>query len=313
MFEHIDRGLAPLSVAGQPARRGGKKPTPGRAAPILRRRFPMLLYRTAQGPVVELEGAHHLLRGQSWDDLLNAEEMEGLLRREALSAPAVAPPFDLAAPIGTQEVWAAGVTYWRSRDARMEESQTAGGGSFYDRVYEAERPELFLKATPHRVVGPGGQLRLRRDARWIVPEPELVLVVNRRAEIVGYTIGNDLSCRDIEGENPLYLPQAKTFDACAALGPGLLITSRPLPPETEIHLQILRGGDPVFAGTTSLSQMRRTPATLVEYLFREASFPTGCFLFTGTGIVPPPDFGLRPADEVHIEISPVGTLINTVG
>lgn len=260
-----------------------------------------------------LAGAR-LLEGEDWDSLLNRDDLDGFLRQvlAAPSATAAPPPGELLAPIGSQEVWAAGVTYWRSRDARMEEATPAGGGSFYDRVYEADRPELFMKATPHRVVGPGGQLRLRRDARWIVPEPELVLAVNRRAEIVGYTIGNDLSCRCIEGENPLYLPQAKTFDACAALGPALLITPRPLPPETEIALRVRRAAVEVFAGATTLAQMRRTPASLVEYLFREASFPTGCLLFTGTGIVPPPDFSLQPGDEIRIDLAPVGTLVNTV-
>ena len=170
-----------------------------------------------------------------------------------------------------------------------------------------------MKATPHRVVGSGGRMRLRRDSRWIVPEPELVLVINRRGQIVGYTIGNDLSCRDIEGENPLYLPQAKTFDACAALGPGLLVRSDPLPPETEIRLHILREAREIFAGATTLSQMRRTPVSLVEFLFREASFPSGCFLFTGTGIVPPDELSLQPGDEVRIALSPIGTLVNTVG
>jgi 2-dehydro-3-deoxy-D-arabinonate dehydratase len=272
----------------------------------------MLLYRTPQGPVVADEGGAHPLPGQAWDALIGAPGLEATLRRAIATSPAQPAPTTVLPPIGSQEVWAAGVTYWRSRDARMEESQPAGGGSFYDRVYEAERPELFMKATAHRVVGPGGRLRLRRDARWIVPEPELVLVVNPRAEIIGYTIGNDLSCRCIEGENPLYLPQAKTFDACAALGPALLITSRPLPPETEIHLHIRRQGREAFAGATTLSQMRRTPAALVEWLTREATFPTGCLLFTGTGIVPPPDFTLQADDEIEIRIPPIGTLVNTV-
>jgi 2-dehydro-3-deoxy-D-arabinonate dehydratase len=272
----------------------------------------MRLYRTAGGPVVEQQGAHHLIEGQDWDTLINADDLSGVLRRALTQGPPVAAPAAPLPPLGSQEVWAAGVTYWRSRDARMEEAHSAGGGSFYDRVYEAERPELFMKATPHRVVGPGGRLRLRRDSRWIVPEPELVLVINRRAEIVGYTIGNDLSCRDIEGENPLYLPQAKTYDACAALGPALLITAQPLPPATEIALRIRRAGAEVFAGATTLAQLRRTPAELVAFLFREASFPAGCLLFTGTGIVPPADFTLQAADEVQIDLHPIGTLINTV-
>ena len=274
----------------------------------------MLLYQTTHGPVVEHGGTYHALTGQDWDALLNADDL-GALLAEATRGAAIAPPpaSALLAPIGAQEVWAAGVTYWRSRDARMGESQAAGGGSFYDRVYEAARPELFFKATAHRVAGPGGRLRLRRDAHWIVPEPELVLVVNRRAQIIGYTAGNDLSCRDLEGENPLYLPQAKTFDGCAALGPGLLVTSRPLPPDTEIHLHILRGGAEVFAGRTALDQIRRPLPSLVEFLFREASFPQGCFLFTGTGIVPPDHFTLQAGDEVRITIPPIGTLVNAVG
>jgi 2-dehydro-3-deoxy-D-arabinonate dehydratase len=271
----------------------------------------MLLYRTSAGPIVEQAGSYHRV-DQDWDALLNADDL-GAVLAAAARGPEIEAPTTLLAPIGAQEVWAAGVTYWRSRDARMGESKAAGGGSFYDRVYEAERPELFFKATPHRVVAPGGQLRLRRDARWIVPEPELVLVVNRRGQIVGYTAGDDLSCRDIEGENPLYLPQAKTYDGCAALGPGLLITRDPLPPTTAIDLQIQRGGAEVFAGHTTLEQLRRTPASLVEFLFREASFPQGCFLFTGTGIIPPDDFTLVAGDQIRIEISGIGTLVNSVG
>jgi 2-dehydro-3-deoxy-D-arabinonate dehydratase len=268
----------------------------------------MLLYKTAQGPVVHHDGRYHVVPAD-WDALLNADDLLPQLHA-ALQTPPIALPA-LLAPIGAQEVWAAGVTYWRSRDARMEESQ--GAGSFYDRVYEAERPELFFKATAHRVAAPGGRMRLRKDARWIVPEPELVLVVNRRARIVGYTAGNDLSCRDLEGENPLYLPQAKTFDGCAALGPGILVTDEALPGDTEIRMEILRAGVPTFAGAVTIGRMRRTLPSLVEYLYREASFPAGCFLFTGTGIVPPDGFTLAPGDEVRITIPPIGTLVNTVG
>jgi 2-dehydro-3-deoxy-D-arabinonate dehydratase len=269
----------------------------------------MRIYRTASGVLAERDGAFHRVEGD-WDALLNADDLEARLAAAA-AGPEVEAGAPLA-PVGTQEVWAAGVTYWRSRDARMGESKAEGGASFYDKVYEAERPELFLKATPHRVVGPGGRLRLRRDARWIVPEPELVLVLNRRARIVGYTVGNDLSCRDLEGENPLYLPQAKTFDGCAGLGPGVLIGG-PLPPETEIRMEIRRGEATAFAGSTTLAQLRRTPASLVEFLFREASFPAGCLLFTGTGVIPPDDFTLAAGDEVRIEIPPIGTLVNSVG
>jgi 2-dehydro-3-deoxy-D-arabinonate dehydratase len=268
----------------------------------------MLLSRTAAGAAVERDGIFHRVPGD-WDELLNADDLLARLQAALASLPiAPSPPL---APVGAQEIWAAGVTYWRSRDARVGESQ--GGGSFYDRVYEAERPELFWKASAHRLAPPGGLLRLRRDARWIVPEPELVLVINRRGEIIGYTAGNDLSCRDIEGENPLYLPQAKTFDGCAALGPALYITRQPLPPSTEIRLEIRRAGAEVFAGATTIDQIRRPLPSLVEFLFRECSFPAGCFLFTGTGIVPPDHFTLQEGDEIRIGIAPIGTLVNTVG
>jgi 2-dehydro-3-deoxy-D-arabinonate dehydratase len=265
----------------------------------------MLLFKTPLGAVVERGGRCHAV-DQSWDDLLNAPDLPALLAAADRPVPR---PEQVLAPIGTQEVWAAGVTYWRSRTARMKES---GGASCYDLVYEAERPELFFKGTAHRVVGPGGRLRLRRDSRWTVPEPELVLVVNRRAQIVGYTVGNDLSCRDIEGENPLYLPQAKIFDGCAALGPAVLVTREALPPETEIRLDVSRAGAEIFFGTTTLDKMKRPLPSLVEFLFREASFPSGCFLFTGTGIVPPDDFCLQRDDEVRITIAPIGTLVTSV-
>jgi 2-dehydro-3-deoxy-D-arabinonate dehydratase len=269
----------------------------------------MLLYCTPAGPVVSRDGACFAVDAANWDELLDDE---ALPRRLAGATARVPAPTALLAPVGSQEIWAAGVTYWRSRTARMEEAGAAGGGSFYDRVYEAERPELFFKATPHRVAGPGAPLRLRPDARWIVPEPELTLVIDSRARIIGYTVGNDLSCRDIEGENPLYLPQAKTFDGCVALGPGLLITDEPLPPETAISLQIRRAGRVVVDDATSLAQLRRKPADLVEYLFRAASFPRGAFLLTGTGIVPPDDFTLHAGDEVSITIPPIGTLVNPI-
>jgi len=174
----------------------------------------------------------------------------------------------------------------------MEESKDAGGGDFYDRVYLAERPELFFKSTASRAVGPGTKVRIRKDAHWSVPEPELTLVVNPRGEIIGYTIGNDMSSRDIEGENPLYLPQAKVYDGSCALGPGILVTTNPLPRSTEIALEIMRGGRIEFAGSVALTELKREPKTLVEYLFRDNSFPNGCFLMTGTGIVPPNSFSL---------------------
>ncbi|HET7695572.1 MAG TPA: fumarylacetoacetate hydrolase family protein [Vicinamibacterales bacterium] len=221
-------------------------------------------------------------------------------------------PDRLRPPLLSQEVWAAGVTYYRSRTARMEESKDAGGGSFYDRVYEADRPELFFKATPHRVVGPGEPVRIRSDSRWNVPEPELTLAINSRGTIFGYTIGNDMSSRDIEGENPLYLPQAKVYAGSAALGPCLVI-DRALPgPEATIGIAIARGGAPVFSGETTIGRIKRPLPSLAEWLFRDNSFPDGCYLMTGTGIVPPDAFTLAAGDEIRITLEPVGTLVNTV-
>jgi 2-dehydro-3-deoxy-D-arabinonate dehydratase len=217
------------------------------------------------------------------------------------------------APIGNQEVWAAGVTYFRSRDARMEESKAAGGGDFYDRVYSAPRPELFFKATPHRVVGPAANVSLRSDSKWSVPEPELTLLVTPGERIIGYTVGNDMSSRDIEGENPLYLPQAKVYDRSCALGPCILLSNEPLPKDTEIRLDISRAGRTEFSASTTLECLKREPKELVGFLFRNNSFPMGCFLLTGTGIVPPDSFTLLAGDEIRITIPPIGTLVNRVG
>jgi 2-dehydro-3-deoxy-D-arabinonate dehydratase len=253
----------------------------------------------------------HLLLDEEWDALVNRQDLAGYLRRASGRAPTNAPP-SVRAPIGSQEVWAAGVTYYRSRTARIEESKPSGGGSFYDAVYQAERPELFFKSAAWRVRAPGETVRIRRDARWSVPEPELALVVNRGGTIVGYTIGNDMSSRDIEGENPLYLPQAKIYDGSCALGPAVLIREDPLPPDTTIALRIRRGGATAFEGSTTLAQMRRTPEELVQFLYRETSFPHGCVLLTGTGIVPPDEFTLREGDAVAITIEPIGTLENVV-
>lgn len=218
----------------------------------------------------------------------------------------------LRAPIQHQEVWASGVTYLRSMTARMEEAREAGGGDFYDRVYHAERPELFFKATPHRVIGPGGKVRIRSDSKWNVPEPELTLAINAAGRIFGYSIGNDMSSRDIEGENPLYLPQAKTYAGSAALGPCLVVSEELPGKGTAIIIAILRQGVTVFAGQTSVGQIRRQLPSLAEYLYRDNSFPSGAWLMTGTGIVPPDAFTLAPGDEIHITIEPVGTLRNTV-
>lgn len=274
----------------------------------------MILYRTAQGNYVEEAGEYYGLADDSWDALLMRDELYEHLTEVIGKGQSEGGklPHTLAAPIEGQEVWAAGVTYYRSRSARIEESKDAGGGDFYDRVYSAERPELFFKATPHRVAGPNAKVKIRRDASWSVPEPELALCVNPQGKIVGYTIGNDMSSRDIEGLNPLYLPQAKVYDQSCGLGPGILITQGPLPPTTRIGLEILRGAKVEFSAFVTLADMKRDPATLVEYLFRDNSFPRGCFLLTGTGIVPPDSFTLRSKDEIRITIAPIGTLVNEV-
>jgi 2-dehydro-3-deoxy-D-arabinonate dehydratase len=248
----------------------------------------------------------------SLDDLFAAADAVGLVQEAWARGRPAAAPTSVLAPIGRQEVWAAGVTYLRSRTARMEESKEAGGGSFYDRVYHAARPELFFKATPHRVAGPGSPVRLRGDSNWNVPEPELTLALNRQGRLFGYTIGNDMSSRDIEGENPLYLPQAKVYDRSAALGPCLLVTGDSLPADTRIAIEILRAGVTVFSGATAISQIKRSFAELAEYLFRDNAFPQGAYLMTGTGVVPPDTFTLRSGDEIRITIEAIGTLVNPV-
>lgn len=275
---------------------------------------PLLLFQTTLGPVAR-QGDHSvLLEGHAWDALVNEASPYESVRRLLDAATAFAPanPVTLLPPIGSQEVWAAGVTYYRSRDARMDEAREAGGASFYDRVYAADRPELFFKATAHRVVGSGATVRVRRDSHWSVPEPELVLAVNVSGHIVGYTIGNDVSARDIEGENPLYLPQAKVYEGSCAIGPGLWLTPTPPPTSTAIRLEIVRDARTVFEGETTVGMIKRTFDDLVGYLTRELSFPTGCYLFTGTGIVPPDDFTLASGDEVRISIEPIGMLTNVV-
>jgi 2-dehydro-3-deoxy-D-arabinonate dehydratase len=279
---------------------------------------PVRLYNTKSGIAIEHQDSWYLAEDFSCDELVVRDDLESFLEALVAKLPtadriALKLEENLLAPIGSQEIWAAGVTYHRSRDARMEESESAGGGDFYDRVYLAERPELFFKATPHRVVGPGGKVAIRSDAKWSVPEPELALLISPRGTIIGYTVGNDMSSRDIEGENPLYLPQAKVYDRSCALGPCVLVGSDPLPRSTEIRLEILRGGKPVFGGRTTLNELKRDPQILVDYLYRDNSFPRGCFLLTGTGIVPPDTFTLAHADEIRITIDGIGTLANVVG
>jgi 2-dehydro-3-deoxy-D-arabinonate dehydratase len=274
----------------------------------------LILYRVSGELLLEDAGKYYKVPEPSLDALLKFADLHRYLETvvaadDITESPA---PLALEAPIGTQEVWAAGVTYFRSRTARMEESKDSGGGNFYDHVYTAERPELFFKAMPHKVVGHNSLVRIRRDAAWSVPEPELALLVNPAGQIVGYTAGNDMSSRDIEGQNLLYLPQAKIWDGSCALGPGILLSPEPLPAATRIRIEIFRGHAAVFSGETALSEMKRRPEELVEYLFRDQSFPTGCFLLTGTGIVPPDDFTLASGDRIEISIDGIGTLANTV-
>jgi 2-dehydro-3-deoxy-D-arabinonate dehydratase len=273
----------------------------------------MKLYRTDSGIFVEEGGGFYHVPAPGWDELIGSVDLQERVRAAASGDSVSAiEPAKILAPIVSQEVWAAGVTYFRSRNARMEESKDAGGGSFYDRVYAAERPELFFKATGRRVVGPNGAVRIRSDAKWSVPEPELTLLINPAGEIVGYTIGNDMSSRDIEGENPLYLPQAKVYDGSCALGPCILLSSEPLSKATIIELKVARQGQTVFSGRTTLAELKRDPKQLVEFLFRDNSFPQGVFLMTGTGVVPGDEFSLASGDTIRIAIDGIGALENIV-
>jgi 2-dehydro-3-deoxy-D-arabinonate dehydratase len=275
----------------------------------------MKLYRSGDAVVLVRDGSAVVLPDSDWDALFNRPDLAAYLRgvgKRSLKVDFDPASAALRAPIGAQEVWAAGVTYFRSRDARREESKEAGGSDFYSKVYVAPRPELFFKGTAHRTAGPGAPIRIRRDSRWNVPEPELALAINAKGRIVGFTICNDVSSRDIEGENPLYLPQAKVYDGSCALGPCVLVAEKPLPPSTPIRLEIRRKGRVAFRGATSLAQLKRTPAELVGWLLRDHSFPRGCFLSTGTGIIPPNEFTLRRGDAVSITIDPIGTLSNPV-
>ena len=272
------------------------------------------LFATPAGLIIEDHGAYLApSRGLTLDEVFQSRDPGGFIRDALSGAKSTTAPAELRAPLQSQEVWAAGVTYLRSRTARMEESKDAGGGSFYDRVYDADRPELFFKSTPHRVAAPNTAVRIRADGKWNVPEPELTLAINSSGKIFGFTIGNDMSSRDIEGENPLYLPQAKVYDRSAAIGPCIVITDTLPGADTVIAIEIRRSGNVAFSGETTVGRIKRSLPSLAEWLFRENSFPHGCFLMTGTGIVPPDDFTLQPGDEIRITIPPVGTLVNHVG
>ena len=277
----------------------------------------MQVYKTRHGIVINYEGDYYQTTATNWDEFINRDNLYEFLTNEIAK---LQPQKELSAmiennnlpPIQSQEIWAAGVTYMRSMKARMEESKVSGGDTFYDKVYEAERPEIFFKSTASRTVGHNTNVRIRKDSTWDVPEPELTLFINSSAKIVGYTIGNDMSSRSIEGENPLYLPQAKMYDGCAALGPCLYVPAKPISPDTSISITITRNGVSMYNDTILISQMKRTHKELVSYLFREMSFEHGVFLMTGTGIVPPNTFTLQSGDIISITIDNIGTLTNTV-
>ncbi|MEQ8338633.1 MAG: fumarylacetoacetate hydrolase family protein [Cyclobacteriaceae bacterium] len=273
----------------------------------------MKIYKTALGALIEHKEQFYLEKNIPWDELINRSQLHEFLK--ALVADKKPTQLDLAnekllPPLQSQEIWASGVTYYRSRSARMEESQD--GGDVYDRVYSAERPELFFKANIARTVGHLEEVYIRKDSKWDVPEPELTLFVNTKGEIQGYTVGNDMSSRSIEGENPLYLPQAKVYEKCAGLGPCIYVPENGIDPESKIKLQILRDDKLAFEEEIGIDQMKRKHTELVSFLFRECDFPYGCFLMTGTGIVPPNEFTLQEKDQVNISIEGIGTLTNFI-
>jgi 2-dehydro-3-deoxy-D-arabinonate dehydratase len=279
----------------------------------------MKLFKLTSGTLLETENGIFLGPELDWDQLLGRENLPKLLKSEAAHWEKIS--FEkaeelkeegLLAPMGNQEVWAAGVTYYRSRTARMEESQDAGGADFYDKVYAADRPELFFKATASRVANPSETVNIRKDSTWDVPEPELTLLISPSGKVQGFTVGNDMSSRSIEGENPLYLPQAKVYQGCAAIGPCILIQEEMLPDSNKISLEILRNGKTEASGETTLDQMKRKPQELADWLFRSSTFPIGCLMMTGTGIVPD-NFTLHAGDLVKITIEGIGTLENKVG
>jgi 2-dehydro-3-deoxy-D-arabinonate dehydratase len=276
----------------------------------------MKLYRIPFGVMIERDQKFYSY-DTDWDTFINDDNLYSKLTDITSSAKPVSNPEEvlnssIMPPINAQELWACGVTYYRSKVGRQEESKAAGGGDFYARVYEAERPEVFFKATANRIVGHREKVRIRKDSTWDVPEPELTLVVSSSGKIVGYTVGNDMSSRSIEGENPLYLPQAKTYDGCAAVGPCILVADGPISLQTKISLEIFRQGTKVFEGSVGIDQIKRKLEDLVSFVYRECSFPNGCLIMTGTGIVPSHEFTLKSGDEIRIAIDGIGTLVNTV-
>jgi len=277
----------------------------------------MKIFKLKEKLLIEDQGAYFTTDTSKWHQVITSEDIKVEVKKLSLIPISADEAFqervsNILPPISQQDVWAAGVTYFRSRSARMEESEESAGAIFYTKVYEADRPELFMKATARQVVGHGGIVNIRTDSSWNVPEPELTLLISPKGKITGYTIGNDMSSRSIEGENPLYLPQAKVYDGSAAIGPCILVLDEEITADTTITLQIDRDDTAVFTESTQLSQMKRSLKELAGWLYRECSFPYGCFLMTGTGIVPD-DFTLETNDIIKITIEGIGTLENRVG
>lgn len=273
----------------------------------------MKLYKTTQGIIIEASEKFYLSDAKDWDAYVNQNNLFEAIQTDVQLLNEISWDYHgILAPISNQEIWASGVTYVCSREARMDESKDSGGADFYAKVYEAERPELFFKSTAARCVGTGEKVRIRKDSQWNVPEPELTLFINQSGKIVGYTIGNDMSSRDIEGENPLYLPQAKSYDKAAAIGPCLYVPEDVINPDTQISIEIIRNETVMFSGDVSINRIKRKLTDLAHYLFREMSFPNGAYLMTGTGIVPDNDFTLLSGDVVNITIEEIGTLSNEV-
>jgi 2-dehydro-3-deoxy-D-arabinonate dehydratase len=277
----------------------------------------MRLFKTQRGIVVEHQGKYHLSPVDDWDKFVNRPDLYNSVRSELRQwAPdptlAQAVTSGLRPPIGNQEVWACGITFIRSRQSYVEDTKETGAVNSYTRVYEADRPEIFFKATAYRTVGHGDGVRVRSDSHITVPEPELTLFISSAGTIEGYTIGNDMSARDIEGENALYLSQAKCYDGSAAIGPCLYVTNSPIDPGTLIRMDVISNNESIFSGEVSISRMKRKHTDLVNYLFKETSFKYGVYLMTGTGIIPPENFTLTIGDEIRISIDEIGTLVNKV-
>lgn len=272
----------------------------------------LCIYRSVSGYTIQKDDSFSIAANFCFDELFDCPDpLDYVQSRFQEGEPSTRPEGHLLPPLGSQEIWAAGVTYFRSRDARMEESESSGGDRFYDMVYEAERPELFFKATPARCRGHLDKVCIRSDSSWDVPEPELTLAISSMGKVFGYTIGNDMSSRSIEGENPLYLPQAKVYKGSCAIGPCLVVGSLP-GAQAKINIEIQRGDELAFSGETEVAQIKRSFEELAQFLFRDNEFPHGALLMTGTGVVPDSGFTLAKGDVIRIGIDGAGELENQV-